>query len=169
MNANKFKVLLCCYTMGIAGCNKTGNPSYIDSASDRKKGKIPGEKESLAVMHGSSTSSKNPSGTSVIDNAIFFAERSLRVSEEKVKRAEENLRIAKEMKDSASSNVQSTVQNTRNINAQFAIKLTDIAKKAAASAENNLRVAEEKVRRTKENIKNAEYALELAKGNKRKA
>ncbi|WP_342265251.1 hypothetical protein [Cardinium endosymbiont of Philonthus spinipes] len=28
MNKNKFKVLLCCYIMGIAGCNKIDNPGY---------------------------------------------------------------------------------------------------------------------------------------------
>ncbi|MDN5247497.1 MAG: hypothetical protein QWI37_04690 [Candidatus Cardinium sp.] len=35
MNANNFKFLLCCCTIGIAGCNKIGNPSHMDGGGDR--------------------------------------------------------------------------------------------------------------------------------------
>ncbi|TSJ80175.1 MAG: hypothetical protein NMK33_06390 (plasmid) [Candidatus Cardinium sp.] len=34
MNTNNFKVLLCCYTVGITGCNKMENPSYMDGSGD---------------------------------------------------------------------------------------------------------------------------------------
>ena len=51
---NKFKVLLCCYTMGIAGCNKIGNPSYMNSGGDRKGDKKKEEEASFSVVQSSS-------------------------------------------------------------------------------------------------------------------
>ncbi|WP_162789919.1 hypothetical protein [Cardinium endosymbiont of Sogatella furcifera] len=54
MNANNFKVLLCCYTIGIAGCNKIGNPSYMDSGGDGTSEKRQDVKaSSSAVQSGS--------------------------------------------------------------------------------------------------------------------
>ncbi|WP_419241459.1 hypothetical protein [Cardinium endosymbiont of Nabis limbatus] len=56
MNANNFKVLLCCYTMGIAGCNKIGNPNYMDGGGDRTSEKRQDVGAAVSVTQSSSTS-----------------------------------------------------------------------------------------------------------------
>lgn len=167
MNINKFKVLLCCYTMGITGCNKIGNTSCMDGSGDgRKEKKSKGVAPEL-VAHGSSTTGRKTGGTNIVDNAIFFAEKSIRVAEEQLKRSKEDLNIAKDMKAVTSSNVQSSERSNRNvIDLNIAKKLVSIAKDADTASEKSLLAAEEQVKRDEETLKNAKYALELAKGNK---
>ena len=66
MNTKKFKVLLCCYTMGIAGCNKVANPSYMDGSGDRKGDKKTKVEASLSVSE--SRSNVVVSDSSTIDH-----------------------------------------------------------------------------------------------------
>lgn len=82
----------------------------MDGGGNRPK-TIPGLKSFISVAQGGSPAREEVSTTSIVDSAILFAEKSLRVAEEKVKHAEQNLKIAKDMKHGTSSKRQSTVQS----------------------------------------------------------
>lgn len=54
MNTKKFKAMLFSCVIGVAGCNKIGNPSYMDGGGDKKDKKKQEAEASFSVEQSSS-------------------------------------------------------------------------------------------------------------------
>lgn len=176
MSANKFKVLLCCYAMGITGCNKVGNPSYMDGG-DGKKEKTPKVGASVAVEQSSSTeidilgdSTNSIEGELSIAQDILgryneclnLARNDVRVAEDRVNRLQERLdnsnsfklRLSNQLNELPKGEKGSLENSILSIEHELSIAQVALSNynESVSSAENDVRVAEDRVNRLQKRL-----------------
>ena len=80
MNTNKFKILLGIYAIGVTGCNKIGNPSYMMEKDDDKTEESARKRQEKNKSDGDSVlETTNPTESIILEDPIKNIEKSLPV------------------------------------------------------------------------------------------
>ena len=112
MNTNKFKIILFLCVIGVVGCNKIENPSYMDGGGDKPK-EVPALKSSISVAQGSSTTAIVKGFSKSYDEALQSSLSSMKCVADTAKQVSINKQEAAERAIKAASDAKIAAEMTR--------------------------------------------------------
>lgn len=158
MNTNKFKVLLCCYTIGIAGCSKVENSSSMQRNRQTQENKS----DAASVSDVNAVFNPGVSGDESMSNMTInvghFIDQSndhaLQSAEQALERHKKTVQRCTKLRNEAEErlkNVSSRIESKRN-------------EGLGSASDNNERSVSDFINQSNERaLKSAEQALERAK------